>query len=97
LYLKISFVIIFKKIKTLKTLKPLRQQLKTHKMFTQRKTNSFDLVGTNARNSNASMQSEMQKHYGENMIGRMSLEQFDQEISQHLEQVFRPFNPMPLL
>jgi hypothetical protein len=46
-------------------------------MFTQRKTNSYDLVGTNARNSDASMQSEQYKNYGENMIGRMSLEQFD--------------------
>lgn len=59
-------------------------------MFTQRKTNSYDLIGTNARNSDASMQSHEQKHYGENMIGRMSLEQFDQEISYQLEQLFRP-------
>lgn len=42
------------------------------------------------------MQSDVQKHYGENMIGRMSLEQFDQEISQHLEQVFKPFPALPL-
>lgn len=51
-------------------------------MFTQRKTNSYDLVGTNARNSDASMISDNKiKNYGENMIGRFSLEQFDQEIS----------------
>jgi hypothetical protein len=59
-------------------------------MFTQRKTNSYDLVGTNARNSDASYSSDMYKHYGENMIGRMSLEQFDEEVGQHLDQVFRP-------
>lgn len=63
-------------------------------MFTQRKTDSYDLIGTNARNSDASMKSNLNpKYYGETLIGRMSLEQFDEGLSQHLEQVFR----IPLL
>lgn len=46
-------------------------------MFTQRKTNSYDLVGTNARNSDCSFSSGMQQQYGENLINRMSLEKSD--------------------
>ena len=46
-------------------------------MFNQRKTNSYDLLGTNARNSDCSMNSNLYKNYGENMIGRMSLENSD--------------------
>lgn len=46
-------------------------------MYTQRKTHSYDLVGTNARNSNCSYQSGVLAHYGEQTIARMSLEKSD--------------------
>eukprot|EP00347_Sterkiella_histriomuscorum_P001796 403370646 len=47
-------------------------------MFTQRKTNSYDLVGTNARNSDCSFSSNTQQLYGEHLIGRMSFEKSEQ-------------------
>ncbi len=49
-------------------------------MFNQRQTNSYDLIGTNARNSDCSMNSNRFKTYGENMIGRMSLEASDLQL-----------------
>jgi len=43
-------------------------------MFTQRKTNSYDLVGTNARNSDCSFSSGQVNNYGEQLIDRFSFE-----------------------
>jgi len=51
-------------------------------MFTQRKTNSYDLVGTNARNSDCSFSSSTYPNYGQNMIERFSLEKSEQGSNQ---------------
>lgn len=60
-------------------------------MFTQRKTDSYDLVGTNARNSDISMNSSQQRP-ALNFRGNsnISFEQFDNAISQGLDFVFVP-------
>lgn len=59
-------------------------------MFNQRKTNSYDLVGTNARNSECSIATNQGHLYGENMIGRMSLEKSDMGRNSNFEQVNSP-------
>lgn len=43
-------------------------------MFTQRKTDSYALIGTNARNSDCSIESCNVAKYGQQLIDRMSLE-----------------------
>jgi hypothetical protein len=59
-------------------------------MFSQRKTDSYDLVGTNARNSGCSIASQRQNYYGQTLINNIEFEQFDAALSQHLDQVFVP-------
>ena len=54
-------------------------------MFAQRKTDSYDLIGTNARNSNCSIASQRQNLYGCNLINNIEFEQFDAALSQHLD------------
>ncbi len=55
-------------------------------MFTQRQTDSFGLVGTNARNSNCSMESQRLSLYGQKQISNMPFDQYD---SPTLEQIFK--------
>jgi len=62
-------------------------------MFSIRKTDSYDLVGTNARNSNLSMESNNLHKYGPKLLSRLSLEASEVRDSQ-LEQVL---NVPPLI
>lgn len=57
-------------------------------MFTQRKTDSYDLVGTNARNSDMSIESSRINKYGSRLVNTMTFEQFDASLSQHMDQIF---------
>lgn len=43
-------------------------------MFSHRQTNSYDLVGTNARNSDCSFSSGLAMNYGDYFLGRNSVE-----------------------
>ena len=43
-------------------------------MFTQRKTDSYDLIGTNARTSDLSVESQKSKPYGSKQISQYPFE-----------------------
>lgn len=49
-------------------------------MFTQRKTNSYDLVGTNARNSDCSIQSNNNNYPQDITVGRISFEKLQDQV-----------------
>ena len=61
-------------------------------MFTQRQTDSYDLIGTNARNSNLSICSS-KAPFGEAQFANMPFDMFDMAISQQLDQLFFPTQP----
>lgn len=66
-------------------------------MYNHRKTNSYDLVGTNARNSDLSMNSNNYRNYGENMIGSMSFENSEQQLRfQAIDQILSSSFALPL-
>jgi len=57
-------------------------------MFAQRKTDSYDLIGTNARNSNLTVASNDNNGYGQDLINTLTFEQFDTSINQRLDSLF---------